>query len=44
MLRIGKLPTISTGLILGPLGKVGEPVLSDVVRRLIDLLKGVPRG
>ena len=40
VLRIGKLATISSGLILGPLGKLGNPVLDDVVRRLTTLLEG----
>ena len=40
VLRIGKLATISSGLILGPLGKIGDPRLDDVVRRLTKLLEG----
>lgn len=41
VLRIGKLATISSALILGPLGKIGDPLLADVVRRLTHLLEGV---
>jgi mRNA interferase MazF len=41
VLRIGKLATISSALILGPLGRLDAPVLDDVVRRLADLLEGV---
>ena len=40
VLRIGKLATISSALILGPLGTIGDPLLADVVRRLSDLLEG----
>jgi mRNA interferase MazF len=40
VLRIGKLATISSALILGPLGKIGDPLLDDVVRRLMSLLEG----
>ena len=40
VLRIGKLATISGRLVLGPLGKIGDPLLDDVVRRLTKLLEG----
>jgi mRNA interferase MazF len=39
VLRAGKLATISNQLILGPLGKIGDPLLENVVRRLTDLLE-----
>jgi mRNA interferase MazF len=40
VLRIGKLATVSSDLIIGPLGEIGDPVLSDVVWRLTRLLEG----
>jgi mRNA interferase MazF len=40
VLRIGKLATISNTLIVGPLGKLDDPVLSDIVHRLVMLLEG----
>jgi mRNA interferase MazF len=40
VLRIGKLATISDTLILGPLGTMSDPLLSDIVRRLTRLLEG----
>jgi mRNA interferase MazF len=40
VLRIGKLATISSALILGPLGRLDGPRHSDVVRRLTELLEG----
>jgi len=39
VLRIGKVATISISLILGPLGKIDDPLLADIVRRLTDLLQ-----
>jgi len=39
VLRIGKLATISSRLILGPLGTIGDPWLGDVVRQLTKLLE-----
>jgi mRNA interferase MazF len=38
VLRIGKLATVSTALIVGPLGKIDDPLLAEVVGRLTDLL------
>jgi mRNA interferase MazF len=35
VLRIDKLGTISNALILGPLGKIGDSVLRDIVRRVV---------
>ena len=40
VLRIGKVATISSALILGPLGKIDDPLLADVGRRLTNLLEG----
>jgi mRNA interferase MazF len=40
VLRIGKLATISSDVIVGPLGQLGDPLLSDVVWRLTRLLEG----
>jgi len=40
VLRIGKLATISEALILGPLGTLIEPFLSDVVKGLAELPEG----
>ena len=40
VLRIGKLATISSGLILGPLGKIDDPLLGEIVHRLTSLLHG----
>ena len=40
VLRIGKVATISDALIIGPLGLIGDPLLSDVVWRLTRLLEG----
>jgi mRNA interferase MazF len=42
--RVGKLATISSALILGPLGSVGEPLLSVIVRHLTRLLEGPKRA
>lgn len=42
-LRIGKVATISSALVVGPLGALPDPLLSDVVRRLIRLLESAPR-
>ncbi len=39
VLRIGKLATISQALILGPLGKIDNPLLTEIVGRLIHLLE-----
>jgi mRNA interferase MazF len=39
VLRIGKLATISSTLILGPLGRLDDALVADVVRRLIDLVE-----
>jgi mRNA interferase MazF len=44
VLRIGKLATISGALILGPLGKLHDPLLADVVLRLTSLLEGDGRS
>jgi mRNA interferase MazF len=40
VLRIGKLATMSSQSIVGPLGSIGDPLLSDVVWRLTRLLEG----
>jgi mRNA interferase MazF len=42
VLRIGKLSTLSSALILGPLGKLDDALLADVVRRVVTLLRGAP--
>jgi mRNA interferase MazF len=38
VLRIGKLATISSALIVGPLGKIDDPWLTNIVQRIVDLL------
>jgi mRNA interferase MazF len=38
--RVGKVATLSAALIVGRLGVLPEPLLSDVVRRLVGLLEG----
>ena len=40
VLRIGKLATISSALILGPLGTLDPRLIDDIVRRLTSLLEG----
>lgn len=40
VLRIGKLATMSDTLVVGPLGKIDDALLGDIVRRLTDLLAG----
>jgi mRNA interferase MazF len=44
VLRIGKLATISSALILGPLGTIDDPLLADIVHRLSNLLAGKGLG
>lgn len=39
VLRTGKLATISSKLILGPLGTIGDTLVDEVVRRLTRLLE-----
>jgi mRNA interferase MazF len=39
VLRIGKLATISNALIVGPLGRLDATLITDIVRRLITLLR-----
>ena len=41
VLRIGKLSTISNALIVGPLGRIGDPMLADIVRRVVRLIEGI---
>jgi mRNA interferase MazF len=38
VLRTGKLATISSALMLGPLGKLDDPLVDDIVRRLTGFL------
>jgi len=39
VLRVGKIATISEALILGPLGTLPEPLLSEIISRLVRLLE-----
>jgi mRNA interferase MazF len=39
VLRIGKLATISNALIVGPLGKIDDPWLANIVQRIVDPLE-----
>jgi mRNA interferase MazF len=40
VLRVGKLNTISSTLSVGPLGRIDDPLLADIVRRLRRLVEG----